>query len=209
MSKTLTAKIRGTETKNQRKQNRKEGIIPGVMYGAGVEKNIEVTVDETELMKAYKSGSKLFDLECEGKTRKVFIKELQRNPITWNPVHVDFIAVQEGSDITIKVPVRYEGVPFGVKNQGGVLIINSRNVEISCKPEFLPEELVVDVTAVKIKGTIHAADLEFDNIKIVSPAEQLLCRVTPTRASVSDGISEVDDEDDDAAEASTTEAAAE
>lgn len=173
--------VKGLSTVSMRKQ----GWIPVNFYGYKIE-NRTMVVQEMDLLKAIRSGSKVIQLETADGTKDVVIKEVQRHPVTWKPLHADFYALAAEREIVLKVPVRFEGVSFGVKNMGGVLIFNSRSVEISCLPKYIPNEIIVDVTPMKIRDTVHAKDLKLDNIKIVSRPDQLMCRVTATRASLSE-----------------------
>lgn len=164
---------------------RKAGLVPANFYGFNVQ-NQSFFVDEMELLKAVKAGAKVITLDTEDGLKKCVIRELQRHPVTWKIRHVDMFALTSGREVELKVPVRYSGVSFGVKNMGGVLIMNSRSLRISCLPEFIPNEIVVDVSPMKLKDTVHASDINMDNVRVLSAKSTLLCRVAPTRASLSE-----------------------
>jgi len=164
---------------------RNQGWIPVNFYGYKIE-NRTYVVQENELLKAIRSGSKVITLETAEGKKDVVVKEVQRHPVTWNLLHADFYALAAEKEITIKVPLRFTGTSYGVKNMGGVLILSSRSVDISCLPQYIPNEIVVDVTPMKIRDTVHAKDLQLENIKIASRGDQLLCRVGATRASLSE-----------------------
>jgi len=173
--------VKGLSTVSMRKQ----GWIPVNFYGYKIE-NRTMVVQEMDLLKAIRSGSKVIQLETAEGKKEVVIKEVQRHPVTWKPLHADFYALADDREIVLKVPVRFEGVSFGVKNMGGVLILSSRSIEISCLPKFIPNELVVDVSPLKVRDTVHAKDLKLENIRVVSRGDQLMCRVGATRASLSE-----------------------
>jgi len=180
------------------KAKKKEGKVPANLYGTGFD-NISLFVDSKELKKAIKSGTKVFSLETESGTFKVITKEVQRHPISWDLLHVDFLKLSEDKKVTIKIPVRYIGEAFGVKNMGGVLLLNSRTVEVSCLPKYILDEIVVDVTELKLHETIHAGDLKLENITDISYPSELLCKVGLTRSAMSEG------EDEEGEESSTEE----
>ncbi|MBN1967747.1 MAG: 50S ribosomal protein L25 [Candidatus Delongbacteria bacterium] len=185
MAQVLKAVKRELSTKKStRKDGRKNGMVPTVVYGFGQD-NLFFDIDALSLMKVYKSGDKVITLETETESFNVIIKEIQRHPVTWQPLHVDLIKLVEGREVEVKVPLRYSGVPFGVKNMGGVLIINSRDTKVKCLPENIPNVIEVDVSPLKISETIHAGDLKLDNMKLSGNENQLLARCSATRASLS------------------------
>lgn len=187
MSEKLVAQPKGNDSKRAIHAKRKEGLIPVNLYGPGIEKNHAYYMDEISLNRAVKSGKKIHDISTDIGDFQVVFKEIQRHPVSWNLSHVDLLSLAPGKKVTLKVPVRYHGIPFGVKNMGGVFIINSRDIEIEALAEHIPNEINVDITELKLKDTIHASDIVRDNIRIVSPAGMLLARVGITRAAVSAG----------------------
>jgi len=80
--------------------------------------------------------------------------------------------------------LRFEGVPFGVKNMGGVLVLNTRSIAISCLPADIPNEIVLDVSPLKMNETFHARDIKLEKIEVVTRPVELLCRVVVTRAAL-------------------------
>ncbi|PID29394.1 MAG: 50S ribosomal protein L25 [Candidatus Cloacimonadota bacterium] len=166
------------------KKLRKAGKTPAVVYGYKQE-NSYITVSELELMKAFKSGEKVFTISTEAGDYDVIIKEIQRHPVTWQPLHVDFIKLVEDKEVAVKVPLVFKGTAFGVKNMGGVLLINSRHISVRTLPKDIPTSIDVDVTSLKISDTLHAGDLDLGTMKLESSKMQLLASCAATRASVS------------------------
>jgi large subunit ribosomal protein L25 len=186
MSEKLVAQLKSVDSKRVIKAKRKTGLIPVNLYGPGIKNSHSYYMNEIDLNRAVKSGKKIHEITSEIGDFKVVMKEIQRHPVSWKLVHVDLLSLAPGMKVTVKIPVRYVGVPFGVKNMGGVLIENSREVEIEAMAEFVPNEIIIDVEPLKLKDTIHVSDVKRDNIKFVSPADMLLARVGITRAAVSD-----------------------
>lgn len=187
----IEVKTKGNDSKCVIRSKRKKGLIPVNLYGPGIKENGSYYIDELVLNKAVKSGKKVHPVVTESGDFNVVFKEIQRHPVSWKLVHVDLLTLAPGVKVVIKVPVRYRGVPFGVKNMGGVFIINAREVEIEALPEHIPDEIEIDISPMKVKDTIHASDIERENIRIVSPPGMLLSRVGITRAAVSaagDGV---------------------
>jgi large subunit ribosomal protein L25 len=186
MSEKLVAQLKSVDSKRVIKAKRKTGLIPVNLYGPGIKNSHSYYMNEIDLNRAVKSGKKIHEITSEVGDFKVVMKEIQRHPVSWKLVHVDLLSLAPGMKVTVKIPVRYHGIPFGVKNMGGVLIENSREVEIEALAEFVPNEIIIDVEPLKLRDTIHVSDVKRENIKFVSPADMLLARVGITRAAVSD-----------------------
>lgn len=212
MSEKIVAQPKGNDSKRTIHAKRKKGLVPVNLYGPGIEKSHSYYMDGLILNRAVKSGNKIHEIATDLGDFKVVFKEIQRHPVTWSLTHVDLLSLAPGMKVTLKVPVRYNGVPYGVKNMGGVFIINSRDLEIEALAEHIPNEINVDITDMKLKDTIHASDIVRDNIRVVSPSGMLLARVGITRAAVSAGgagDAEGDETEETAGESSEEKAAGE
>ncbi len=183
----IEVKPKGNDSKCVIRSKRKSGLIPVNLYGPGVGKNCSYYIDELVLNRAVKSGKKVHPITTDSGDFNVVFKEIQRHPVSWKLTHVDLLSLAPGVKVVIKVPVKYHGVPFGVKNMGGVFIINAREIEIEALPEHIPDAIEIDISPLKIKDNIHASDIERENIRVVSPPGMLLSRVGITRAAVSAG----------------------
>ena len=151
-----------TETgKNANRQLRANGRIPAVLYGAG-QAAIPVSVAPRELATLLRSGhgeSMLFDLELDGKRRKVVLKDFQMEPIKTSLLHADFYEVALDRAITVKVPVELTGTAVGVKTEGGKLEFVTREIEVECLPLDIPERIVIDVTPLALGKHVRVQDL--------------------------------------------------
>jgi large subunit ribosomal protein L25 len=167
--------------KKAAKAFRREGQIPCIMYGGGEE--IAFTVD-TKAVKPliYTPNSYIVEIEIDGKVEKAVMREAQFHPIREQVLHIDFYRVVEGKPVAIALPVRLTGNAEGVK-VGGKLALSARKLVVSGLMENLPDELVVDVTPLKVGQTIFVGDLAFEGLQFLSPATQAVCAVRVTRAS--------------------------
>ncbi|MBN2789103.1 MAG: 50S ribosomal protein L25 [Candidatus Delongbacteria bacterium] len=190
----LIGLVRKVTGKVELKNERKKGLIPANLYGPEIKENKTFFLNEKELNKAIKSGKKVHTLEIDGEDHMVILREVQRHPVTWALVHADVVGLTPGKETKLQIPLRYEGVAEGVKNQGGVLIINSRYLMISALPKNVPDEIVIDVTGLKLTHTVHASDVVRENVTVVSPGSMLLCGVSLTRAAVAAGEEEEGEE---------------
>lgn len=179
---TLSGKSRVLGKKSDVKNLRKEGNVPCILYGAGVE-NVLFSVSAKDLKNiTHTPNSYIINLDIDGKAYLAIFHDIQYHPISDEALHVDFLAVTEEKPVVIAVPVKVEGHSEGVK-QGGKLVPGSRKLRVSGLIKDLPDELIVDITTLGIGKQINAGDLSYDNIQIVSPKTTMVCAVKATRAS--------------------------
>ena len=180
-----TIQINGTARKDfgkkYAKAARREGQVPCIVYGGGEE--IAFSVDAKELGQLiYTPNSYIIELNIDGKVEKAVMREVQFHPVREQILHVDFYRVQEGKPVAVNVPVRLTGNAEGVKI-GGKLALSARKLTVKGLVEFIPDEIVVDVTPLKVGQTIFVGDLQHENLTFVTPATTAVCAVRVTRAS--------------------------
>ena len=190
-------------------QLRREGQTPCVVYGAGRENsNIKINTKQfTDLMRESASENIIVTLDVEGSKALAFVQDVQNDPISRRPLHIDFLAVDENTEITASLPLKFIGEPVGVKN-GGLLEQLVYNLEVTCLPKDLPETIRCDVSSMRIGESKHIGEVELpEGVKATGAADILICNVVKTRASMSAGT---DDEtaDTDAVGAAGAEPAA-
>lgn len=179
----LPGTIRVTGTKADIRNVRKDGKVPCIIYGNGIE-NTTFAVDAKELDLILSSpDSHLIDLDIDGKKVCAVLREVQFHPVNDKALHADFFAVSEDKPIVIDVPVRIYGNSEGVK-LGGKLNVSVRKLRVSALMANLPDELPVDVTNLKIGKRINAGDLHYDNVTILTPKSIIVCSVKSTRNAV-------------------------
>jgi large subunit ribosomal protein L25 len=159
----LKVATRAQTGRSSSRRLRKANRIPAILYGkhSNPEK-LSIEVPEfTKLLKSVAGRSLLIELDREGAPKALsFLQEIQRDPITDRYLHVDLHEVKSDEKFEIRVPVRVTGESFGVKNQSGVLEINSHVLRIRCLPGDLPEAIEVDVTALNVGQTIKVGELK-------------------------------------------------
>ena len=167
--------------KKAAKAYRREGLIPCVMYGGGAE--VAFTVDTKSVKPLiYTPNSFVVEIEIDGKVEKAVMREVQFHPVREQILHIDFYRVQEGKPVAIAIPVRLTGNAEGVK-VGGKLALSARKLVVKAMADKLPDEIVVDVTPLKVGQTIFVGDLQFEDLTFVTPATTAVCAVRVTRAS--------------------------
>ncbi len=180
------AEVRETRGKNEARRTRRRGLIPAVVYGS-FQDPVSVAVNPRELLQILRSKSgynTIFNLSVHGgETTPVMVVDEQFDPIKGTLLHADLKRIDLTKRLRISVPVTTSGEPKGVKQQGGLLEIISRAVEIECIPDEIPEGFVVDVTELMMGQSKRASDVTLSgSMKLVSPPESVIAHVVAMRA---------------------------
>jgi large subunit ribosomal protein L25 len=172
----LKARERGTTGKGSSRKIRQGGEVPAVLYGEG-RGNRLLSVSAKDLDTLFRTagyGSHLLDLEVEGEGKSkptlALIREIQRHPARSNLLHIDLQQVSAKKKIHLTVPVILTGEPEGVKTGGGVLELLTRELEIQCLPDKMPDSITVDVSGLDIGKSVHVSDVSIDGVTIMTPA---------------------------------------
>jgi large subunit ribosomal protein L25 len=182
---TITAESRDSRGKNEARRLRAKGSMPAVLYG-GTEGPTPVAVDPKEVSKILHSKTghnTIFNLSVgdNGHT-PVMIVDWQYDPIKDSLLHVDLKRIDLNRRITVKVPVVTHGDPKGVKIQGGIHEVVTREIEIECLPNEIPDQFVVDVSDLMIGQNIRAGDIPLSgSMKLVSPPDAVISHVVSLR----------------------------
>ncbi len=147
-----------------RRLRRLAGQVPGVVYG-GKLAPISVSVSHNELCKHLEHEafySHIISLNIDGVAQDVILKDLQRHPAKPIVLHADFLRIDKSTRLTTHVPLHFINEAFskGVKIQGGKVVHNLTQIDISCLPHNLPEFIEVDLANVEIGTIIHISDLK-------------------------------------------------
>jgi large subunit ribosomal protein L25 len=137
---------------------RRAGRVPAVVYGAKQPPSM-ISVDPKDLMRALRAGSFLatvFDVDVNGKTERVLPRDVQFDPLTDRPMHVDFLRVSPTTTVTVDIPVafRNEEASPGLK-RGGLLNIVRHEIEAHCRADAIPHHIEVDLTGLDIGDSVH------------------------------------------------------
>lgn len=150
--------------KNHNRRLRKEGLIPGIVYG-GDRNAISISIPEKEvfdMLHAETGENTVRFLKMAGTDRKrsVMIKDYQMDPITHRILHADFIRVEADQEVTVQVPVKLVGTPVGVKIEGGMVDFIAREVELTVKVTEIPAEVEVDISELHIGDAVRLKDID-------------------------------------------------
>lgn len=154
----IKAKARPRAGKGAARQSRREGFVPGVIYG-DKQDAVTVAIEVAELNRAINRGkflSSIVTLDVDGKKSRAIPRDVQLDPVKDFPIHVDFQRVSASSRIRVAVPVRFlnEAASPGLK-RGGVLNIVRHEVEVLCSPDAIPAAFEFDLTGLEIGRSIH------------------------------------------------------
>ncbi len=159
----LKAAVRTVTGSGRLNQLRREGWLPSVMYGLGAaNNNLQITSRSFgDLLAHSTSENILVNLEVEGLGNFLaFLQAVQHDPLTGAPIHADFLAIDENTEITAHVPLHVGGECIGLKS-GGLLEHIVHSMEIRCLPNDLPDFLVADISALEVGASLHIGELTF------------------------------------------------
>ncbi|MEI6528184.1 MAG: 50S ribosomal protein L25 [bacterium] len=141
---------------------RKAGTVPAIFYGKK-EASTPIKVKIAEFRKAFREAgeSTVVSLTGEGIDVDVLIHDVDFDPVTDSPIHVDFYAIEKGKKLTVKVPLEFVGVAPAVKDLGAILVKVAHDLEIEALPKDLPHDLTVDITTlVTLSSVITAKEIK-------------------------------------------------
>ncbi len=178
----IQATLRDDRGKNAARRIRRTGQIPAVLYG-GQDNPLVVTVNAKQvgnILRSEAGHNTIFTVQVPGHGEdKVIVKDWQTDPVQGSLLHVDLLRVAMDVRMHVKVPVHTFGEPQGVKLQGGVFEMVTREVEIECLPKDIPEEFRMDVSELLIGKQLRAADLPFDpqKIRLITDPQRVIAHV--------------------------------
>ncbi|MDX1424675.1 MAG: 50S ribosomal protein L25/general stress protein Ctc [Kiloniellales bacterium] len=159
----LSAEPKERAGKGAARAARRAGRIPGVIYGAK-QPPLMITLDPQEMSREMRGGgffTTLFDVKVNGGSERVLARDLQLHPVSERPLHVDFLRVSSTTVVVVEVPCHFvndEESP-GIK-RGGVLNVVRHTLELSCRADAIPNEIVIDLTGLEIGDSVHISQID-------------------------------------------------
>lgn len=155
---------------------RKQGKIPGIVYGHK-EANVAVSVSAEELDRAIRVlHARVLDLQIDGKKETVLIRELQWDPFGRSMLHVDFARVSETDRVRVRVPVELRNVPK--VTGGGVLDQPLHSLQVECSPVQIPEAIRIDITNLTLGSPIHVKEVQVpEGVTMLDPPEAVVVQL--------------------------------
>ena len=174
--------------KGAARELRRNGFVPAVIYNKGADSQ-SIAIKFSDLAAALRQGhfyTHNHELSLDGKTVKVLARDIQRDPVTDTPLHVDFIPYNPKSTVHVNVSVRVEGeeVSPGIKI-GGVMQLIESEIEVICRADSIPEEIVVSVAELGIGDSVHLSNVKLpEGVKAaVTDRDLTIVSVVSTRSS--------------------------
>ena len=185
---TIAAEGRATRGKNAARRTRQAGMIPAVIYGA-FKDPVSVSISPRQISQILHSKTghnTIFNVNVKGgETTPVMVVEGQFDPIKGTLLHVDLKRIDLTKRIRVSVPVITHGEPAGVKQQDGLLEIVTREVEIECLPDEIPEHFTVDVSELMIGQSKRAGDIALSgSMKLLSNTDSVVAHVVTIKIVV-------------------------
>jgi large subunit ribosomal protein L25 len=158
----LAAKTRDSVGTGNARKLRQGGEVPAVIYGHSREaQSLSLNTRDLEKLLSQIAGtSTVVELTVDGKVARTLIREVQRHPFKRQIIHVDFQELVAGEKVTLRVPLRFHGVPVGVREGGGILEETMHQITLRVDPATIPDHIDVDVTAIAIGHSVHIRDLQ-------------------------------------------------
>ena len=158
---------------------RKKGVVPGVLYYSG-EEAISISIEKPILLRAMNSGQRIFEIIQNGKSQYTMLKQVQYHPVTDEVIHIDLMRVRRAEKMTISVPIVLVGDAIGVK-EGGVLSQSLTQVEISCYPTDVPEQIELKIDGLELNSALSVGDIDTgsEDIEVISDESLNIVSITP------------------------------
>ena len=180
MSFKIKAEKREIIGKNASRRLRREGMIPAVLYGGG-SSNVSLTLKKQDVFMILRSDTgenTVFQVSFDSESRDVMIKELQRDPVTDEILHADFVHIAMDKVIRVSVTVVSMGEAVGVKAEGGFVDFVTREVEVECLPKDIPEHIEIDISGLHLRQSLKAEDITLpEGVKLITSSDTLLVMI--------------------------------
>jgi len=166
---------------------RRSGIAPANIFGHAVESQavqVNTAIAEKMLTRAGSTHMIALKLPSSGKTRRVLVKDVQRDPITGRLFHIDFYEVRMQHKVKVEVPLLFQGESPAAQRADLVLVERLRVVEVECLPGDIPESIAIDLSKLAQAGDhILVGDLKIDGVNILTHSEEVIARVAHAKAA--------------------------
>jgi large subunit ribosomal protein L25 len=179
---TVEGQVREQRGKNAARRTRQSGQIPAVLYGGGKD-SISLTLNAkqvTRILRSETGRNTILSVHVTGgQEERAMLKDWQVDPVSGSLLHVDLLRIAMDVRMRVMVPVHTFGEPQGVKMQGGIFEMVTREVEVECLPGDIPDEFKVDVSELLIGKQLRAGDLPLDptKIKLLTDLQRVIAHV--------------------------------
>lgn len=177
----LSGSLRERAGKGPARKSRRSGRIPAIVYGHG-QPATSMVVDTKEFetaLRQHEGGNMIVSLQYDGNEKTALIREVQRDPISQEILHLDFQEVALTETVRVEVAINLVGSPRGVREGAGILEHINREVEVECLATAIPGSIDADVTDLFIGDSFHVRDLKADGVTILTDPSTTIATVVP------------------------------
>ena len=186
---TIEGQLRTDFGKAATRQLRSEEKVPGVIYGGAKEINFSAPVTAFKNI-VYTPDFMLTEVKIDGTSYKCVLKDLQFNKVTDHLIHVDFLELVADKKVTVTIPIKFKGVPAGVK-AGGKLVTKIKSLKIKTLPKYLREHIDMDITHLELNDNLRVEDVKVENMEVLNSPRIPIASVTLTRQLKQEEATEV------------------
>lgn len=194
MNQILSSDIRSSMGKGANNTIRKEGYIPGVIYGGNMN-SLPLKVDSKEVENFIRNNGNngLLGLDVGGVRYTVFLKEVQKDPLTNRIIHVDFQQVSQNQKINVSVPILLKGKSI-IEKGGSIVQQQLRDIDVECLAQSIPEVIEFDISNFKPGDSLKVHDMEFgEEISVVQDPESIISSVAFAKQNIEEEIEKEED----------------
>lgn len=165
---------------------RREGKVPAVMYGRD-EENVMLVLEEEDIEEMLERHALIWQVEMDGESTPVQIKEVQYDPFGEEVLHADLGRISLSETVQVAVSVETEGEPIGVREEGGVLEVVHHEMDVECLPSDIPEDIVVPVSELDIGDDLRVRDLDLpEGVQAVDEPHTVVVTCVPPMEMVTE-----------------------
>ncbi len=180
----IKAQIREAFGTSSVKKYRRAGFIPAVAYGKG-EKTLHLLIQEKEIYKLLKEVAEetaIIEIEYDGKSKKAFLQEVQRDIISGKVIHLDFHIIHEEEKVSVSVPIVIKGqeISPGLK-KGGILEVHLHTIDLRAYPQNIPSHIEIDISNLDIGSSIHVRDIKLKDVEFEEDLDEVILSILAPR----------------------------
>jgi len=180
---TLSATARDGQGTRDARRLRRQGRIPGILYGHG-EANQPLVLDELQLERALGTPAQVFKVLVDGREVPALVKDVQYGTFGKQLVHVDLLRVDLSEEIEVEVPLEFVGTPKGLE-EGGVFETRLTALGVACRADAIPDQITVEVAELDMGDQLHVSDIVLPRgLRLVTDEQESVCGVVETRVTL-------------------------
>jgi len=176
---TIEGQLRTGTGKKATRQLRSQGLVPGVIYGGEKEVNFQVPAFSLRPL-VYTADFQLAEISVNGSSYRCILKDVQFDKVSDKLNHVDFLQLVDNKKVIADIPLKYTGTAAGVK-AGGKLVTKMKALKVKTYPQYLKENIEVDLTNLEINGNLRVEDVKEENFEVLNSPRIPIASVVMTR----------------------------